>query len=67
MQSKTFFNTLNQPTIGQNINEFISNCENNGEGIHFFQDSELSRQQQEQQQQNEMNFQQDNQFSLRNF
>jgi len=63
MQSKTFFTTLNQPTVGQNINEFISNCENNGEGINFFQDSELSRQQQEQQQQNEMNFQQDNQFS----
>jgi hypothetical protein len=59
-QSKTFFTTLNQPEQRQDINEFINSCENNGEGLNFFQDSELTPRQQEQlqqQQQNEMNFQ----------
>lgn len=59
-QTKTFFTTLNQPSEQRNINEFINSCENNGEGLNFFQDSELaSRKQHEQmqQQQNEMNFQ----------
>lgn len=65
-QKKTFFTTLNQPTEQrQNINEFINSCENNGEGLNFFQDSELQARQVEQQQ-NEMNFQghpQENNFN----
>lgn len=69
MQSKTFFSTLNQPEQRQNINEFISNCETNG-SVNFFQDSELSQQEQQQQiqqQQAELNFhQQNNQFNQRN-
>lgn len=60
MQSKTFFSTLDQPEQRQNINEFISNCENSGT-VNFFQDSELTRQQQEQQQQFQQ--QQDTQFN----
>jgi len=64
-QKKTFFTTLNQPTEQrQNINEFINSCENNGEGLNFFQDSELQARQNEQQ--NEMNFQgqpQENNFN----
>lgn len=73
---KTFFTTLNQPEQ-RNINEFINSCENNDEGLNFFQDSELQSRQQNQQQeqlnnlqQNEVNFlnqqqnqQQDNQFN----
>lgn len=70
-QQKTFFTTLNQPEQQRNINEFINSCENNNEGINFFQDSELqTRQQQEKlQEKNEMNFQnqqgqvQENNFS----
>jgi caprin-1 len=64
-QTKTFFSTLNQPAEQrQNIKEFINNCENNGEGINFFQDSELSSRQQheqhfqQQQQQGHQNHQQ---------
>lgn len=69
-QTKTFFTTLNQPTEQRNINEFINSCENNGEGLNFFQDSELaSRQQHEQmqQQQNEMNFQNQQSQQQENF
>jgi len=73
-QNKTFFTTLNQPTEQrQNINEFINSCENNGEGLNFFQDSELTPrqqeqlQQQQQQQQNEMNMQNQGQQHHENF
>lgn len=70
-QSKTFFTTLNQQDQQphRNINEFINSCENNDEGLNFFQDSELqSRQQHEQIQQNEMGFQaQQGQQQLNNF
>ena len=55
-QKSSYFTTLNQPEQ-RNINEFINSCENNDEGLNFFQDSELQSRQQEQKQQNEMNFQ----------